>query len=528
MPLSNVRSAIKVAVSTFALTAITTTALAGDESNNTIGVTLRESGIAPGYTLFAPLSASFNTYLIDDLGRQINTWTNTSRVGNSVYLNNDGDLIRTINPQGGSVINAGGAGGRVERWNWNNELEWSWSYISDEYRLHHDIELLPNGNILMIAWEAISSSDAIAAGREPGTFGDTLWPDKIIEVEPSGATGGTIVWEWRAWDHLIQFRDPALPNYGRPADYPHRIDVNYRIADESDWIHSNGIDYNAELDQIVISSRSFSEIWVIDHDTTTEEAAGPAGDLLYRWGNPEAYGRGTEADQTLFAQHDAKWIRPGMPGYPGITIFNNGNGRPEGNYSSVDQIDPPILKNGTYLIKGNAPFGPTEASWTYVDPDPMSFYAGFISGAERLANGNTLICSGPKGEFFEIDSDGNKLWNYITPLDGDGPMSQGEAPPSGGGGGGPGGASANLVFRAERYAPDFPGFTGKNLLPGPTIELYPECVGDLNFDRMVDGADLALILVAWSTNDAAADLNGDGLVDGADLAQVLVGWGLCP
>ena len=496
--------------------------------SNTIGVTVNEAGIAPGYTLFAPLTATNNTYLIDSFGRVINSWTSSYRAANSVYLNEEGDLIRTLNPGGSSTINGGAAGGRVERRNWDNQVEWTWSHISNSYRLHHDIEVMPNGNILMIAWESKSSSQASAAGRQPGTFQGSLWPDKIIEVQPSGTTGGTIVWEWHAWDHLIQDYNPSLPNYGDPAEHPHRIDVNFRQSNNSDWMHCNGLDYNAELDQIVISSRSFNEIWVIDHDTTTEEAAGPAGDLLYRWGNPRAYGRGSSSDQKLFGQHDPRWIRAGMPGYPGITIFNNGNGRPGTDYTSIDQIDPPILKNGTYEIGSGDPFGPEELSWEYVAPNPSSFYSSFISGAERQANGNTLICSGANGQFFEVDEDGNELWRYITPFDNGGPMNQGENPPSGGGGG-PGGGAPNTVFRAERYAPDFAGFDGKNMFPGAPIEIYPACPADLNHDRMVDGADLALVLVAWnSTADTSADLNGDQLVDGADLALVLVAWGFCP
>ena len=506
----------------FAMAVMLTVAPSAFSQENTIGVVVSEPGKSPGYTLFAPIVATYETFLIDHSGRVINSWTNDNRVANSVYLNDKGDLIRTINPGSGSNISAGGAGGRVERWSWENELEWSWSHISNAYRLHHDIEVLPNGNILMIAWEAKSSAEVIAAGREPGTFqGGALWPDKIIEVEPFGTGGGNIVWEWHAWDHLIQLYDPDLPNYGRPSDNPGRIDVNYRLGNQSDWIHSNSIDYNAELDQIVISSRSFSEIWVIDHDTTTEEAAGPAGDLLYRWGNPRTYGRGTTADQVFFAQHDARWIRPGMPGYPGITVFNNGNGRPDGNYSSVDQILPPLMKDGSYQIENGEPFGPSEQSWTYDGQDSNNFYSSFISGAERMPNGNTLICSGAQGQFFEVDAHGNEVWRYITPLDGSGAMEQGQAPPSGGG-------VPNTVFRAERYAPEFAGFDGKDMFPGPPIEIYPACPADLNFDRKVDGSDLALVLVAWnSTGDTRADLNGDKLVDGADLALVLIAWGIC-
>ena len=113
----------------------------------------------------------------------------------------------------------------------------------------------------------------------------------------------------------------------------------------------------ADLDQIVLSVHGFSEIWVIDHSTTTSQAAshsggnsGKSGDLLYRWSNPQAYDSGNAADQKLFVQHDARWIETGLPGENHILIFNNGQGRPEGNYSSVDEIVPPVNSDGSYAL----------------------------------------------------------------------------------------------------------------------------------------------------------------------------------
>ena len=99
----------------------------------------------------------------------------------------------------------------------------------------------------------------------------------------------------------------------------------------ADWTHFNSVDYNPELDQIVVSPREFGELWVIDRSTTIEEAAGrtggnsgKGGSLLYRWGNPAAYKSGSRADQKLFYQHDPKWIPPGLPGAGNILVFNNG------------------------------------------------------------------------------------------------------------------------------------------------------------------------------------------------------------
>ena len=123
-------------------------------------------------------------------------------------------------------------------------------------------------------------------------------------------------------DHLIQDFDASKANYGEVAEHPELIDLNFRLSettnyrDPSDWIHSNGIDYNPELDQIVLSPSNFSEVWIIDHSTTRTEAAGSnggnsgkGGDLLYRWGNPRAY----RPERSLTSNFSRCIIRNGFP-----------------------------------------------------------------------------------------------------------------------------------------------------------------------------------------------------------------------
>ncbi len=406
-----------------------------------------------GYNLYAPIGSK-TTYLMDNDGNTVHSWAGDYRPGNSVYFLKDGTLLRTANT-GDTTFNTGGAGGRVERFDWDGALQWAFEYRSDQYRLHHDIEVLPNGNILMIAWEMKTEIEAIEAGRNPGLLGaGELWPDHIIEVAPTGASGGTIVWEWHVWDHLIQDYDASRENYGNVNDHPELINLNYVSTSSADWNHTNSIDYNEGLDQIVLSVHGFSEIWVIDHSTTTSQAAGHSGgnrgkggDLLYRWGNPRAYDAGNAGDQQLFVQHDAEWIENGLPGEGNILIFNNGQGRPAGNYSSVDEIVPPINSDGSYSRTSGSAYGPTGSTWSYTATPTTDFYARNISGAQRLPNGNTLICQGPDGLFFEVASSGEKVWEY----DYDG-----------------------AVFRVERYSPDYAGFVGTDLAPSQgSTSSYP-------------------------------------------------------
>src|SRR5207237_3318095 len=116
-------------------------------------------------------------------------------------------------------------------------------------------------------------------------------------------------------------------------------------APGGNWTHINAVAYHPEFDQIMVSVHGFSEFWILDHGTTTAEAAGhkggkygKGGDLLYRWGNPQAYRAGKAADQQLFGQHNAHWIPKGLGGAGHVLVFNNGLGRKDGSYSSVDEI----------------------------------------------------------------------------------------------------------------------------------------------------------------------------------------------
>jgi len=285
------------------------------------------------------------------------------------------------------------------------------------------MKTLPNGNVLLIAWETKTRTEAIAAGRNP-TYAPSqgVWTDHLIEVQPTGPTSGTIVWEWHAWDHLIQDYDSSKPNYDSVVDHPELIDVNYAAAGQIDWMHTNSIDYNKDFDQILISVHNFNEIWVIDHSTTTVEAAGhtggnsgKGGDLLYRWGNPAAYRRGNTNDKKLSFQHDATWIDEGCPGEGNILVFNNGVNRPGGlRYSSVDEITPPVNENGEYYLAQGSAYGPMTQTWIYTANPPTSFYAGHISGAWRLPSGNTLITDGETGKVFEVTPALTTVWQYNT------------------------------------------------------------------------------------------------------------------
>ena len=428
-----------------------------------VGVTVNDAKALKGYTLVAPMNST-KAHLIDMEGRVVKTWDTGVTAGASTYLLENGNLLRTGNLGAKNKINGAAVGGRVLEIDWNGEVVWDFTYATERSQPHHDICKMPNGNVLLIVWDKKTPEEAIAAGRRPDAAKGGVLADAIIEVKPTGKTSGEIVWEWKAWDHLVQDFDKTKANYGNVSQKAELIDVNFgsgmlanlmakkedleKLKDlgyvgggaqpqpqpkggpgggrfggfNPDWMHTNSIAYNAELDQIVLSIHEFHEIWIIDHSTTTKEAAGhtggksgKGGDLLYRWGNPKAYRAGTNADQRLFAQHNAHWIPKGLPGAGRLLVFNNGSGRPGGAYSSVDEIVLPEVKDGKYPRKSGLPFEPNKAAWSYSAEKKGDFFAMLISGAQRLPNGNTLICSGPDGTVFEVTPEKQTVWKFNNP-----------------------------------------------------------------------------------------------------------------
>ena len=452
----------------------------------TVGVFHNDSTAFNGYTLFFP-NVSKNTWLLDNCGNVVQRWESDFNPGLVAYLLENGDLLRTARI--GSTFNGGGSGGRIERYNWEGDLIWGYNHSSADFHQHHDIEYLPNGNILVIAWERYTTEEAIEMGRSPFTISNSgLWAEQIVELQPIGDSDAEIVWEWHLWDHLVQDFDANKPNFGVIAEHPELLNLNAG-GGSIDWVHFNSIDYNPVLDQIIVGSRHLNEVYIIDHSTTTAEAAShqggnanKGGDFLYRWGNPEIYDRGTPNDQLLYGQHDAYWIEEGQIDEGKIMIFNNGVGRPSGNYSTVDVWETPVDAAGNYFIDEGMPYGPNDFSWRFGENPNFLIYSSNISGAQRLPNGNTLICEGRSGELSEVDYEGNEVWRYVSPVVSQGFVTQGNP------------VSNNSVFRAYRYGVDYPAFEGRDLTPGEPLELAPTNQDCQIFPEPVSAASTPLVL----------------------------------
>ena len=455
-----------------------------------------------GYTLFTPGSGGgggggATTYLKDNNLNNIQTWSHSNGAASMPYLI-PGDepgwentlLIypyRVNNP----TMESGGVGGAFESLTWDGDFVWGYVLSNTNYQHHHDVEPLPNGNVLMIAWEKKTATEAYAAGRT--TINNPLnqmWSEAIFEIQSDGNGGGEVVWKWHLWDHLIQDADPGYENYGVVSDHPELFDINNGNAGSSggpggatgDWMHINAVSYNAEFDQIVISSRFQDEIFVIDHSTTTEEAAshsggnyGRGGDFLYRWGNPQNYDRGYNSDKTLDDQHSINWIPEGYPGGGNFILFNNG-------FNEAVEFVPPMDGDGFYTIEDDEPYGPEDIIW-----DSPYYSTAMQGGAFRLPNGNTLITDCDSADIEEITESGSVVWSYSQS-----------------------GTNANIA-RAQKYAIDY------------FDEVDDGIAGDINGDGILNILDIVSLvnLILTGNYEASGDINGDDLLNILDIVSLV-------
>src|SRR5690606_25749469 len=168
------------------------------KSQNTVGVITNTSDTFDGFTLF---TSHTETYLINNCGEVINQWTSNFPPGNAVYLLENGNILRT----GDTIstdITLGDQGGVIELFAWYGDLLWQYFYDTPQFRQHHDIYPMPNGNVLILAAKVMNNLEAILSGRNPDLLPQgVLYSEQIVEVEPIGFNQANIVWEWDIKNH---------------------------------------------------------------------------------------------------------------------------------------------------------------------------------------------------------------------------------------------------------------------------------------------------------------------------------------
>ncbi len=505
-------------ISAITLTGVATTTLAYEAFQGPTELIQYDPARAyEGYTLFTP-ALGRNTYLIDMSGQVINMWPlpeswRDPTIREHARLLEDGTLLRSGSSGNGSIPDT------YQIVDWDGEVIWEYENTREGYSSHHDFRMIWNPKLeertlMYIASRAITHEEAIALGVDPALREDyASRPDGLVEVDMDG----NVIWEWNISDHLVQDLNPDLYTYGVIGEHPERLDPNFGNGVRGDWIHTNSFDYNELLDHAVINNSRFSEFYVIDHGSTfipgdpersIELAAGEAGDFIYRWGNACVYDSGdcpsmtneglstSNGHQQVFFSHDIQWItdrkvRPlqgKIPGAGHFLIFNNGARQPGPTFSSVIELNPydGPMEKGVYVpqtvagyessrVGGGMAAAPQTVSkqvmWRFSSTQPNSFYSSYISGVQRLPNGNTLVCPGAHGHIFEVTESGDIVWEYINPV-GD---RTGEdhgiykimTDRVGGG--------FSSIFKCHRYSPNYSGLVGKDLKPlGKITEIFPE------------------------------------------------------
>ncbi len=442
-----------------------------------------------GYTLFGTRGTS---YLIDMEGHVIHTWP----LGTNPRFTEAGTLLDAV----------GGNPSSQNTWkelDWNGNTVWQYTETRSNYHGHHDFAKIFNPKLgdstfIYIANKDLTSAQCLAAGCDATNTYTNPQMDAIVEVDRQG----NIIWEWCFFDHVVQDLYPSLPTYGVIANTPGKIDLNIRgNSVKSDWMHCNSLDYNQTLDLIVINS-VHGEFYVIDHGNTfianqpansIALAAGSGGDFKYRFGDPAKYDKGdppsvldnwekaTAGHKQLGGSHDIQWIKSGLPGAGNFLIFNNaenlfeltpqsyiveinpylnaagvntGNfvNPPDAGYNVVNTPDNNLMKEKKNVSK--------QIVWKYSSKNNTSFYSTIGSSAQRLPNGNTLVCSMNDGHFFEVAPlDTSIVWEYINPMTREGikKVKVDNYP------------TYNGVFRAYRYTNTHPALNGQILTPGNTM-----------------------------------------------------------
>lgn len=411
------------------------------------GLLAHKEGAFQGYTLFAPLMNSKTVYLLDMEGEVVHTWNAPSTVFYAELLPG-GNILAAVRAPGVNALKGkepiffGGEHGRIVEMDWDGNMVWDVTLDTPRALLHHGFDRMSNGNTLVLAWERRSWDEARAKGRRdalipPGPVAgiEGIWPDVVLELDKAG----NVVWEWHAMDHAGLGKDELdinftlnLKAFGPKFHYP-------------DWTHFNSVRHNPATDQILLSSRAFGEIYIVDKKS---------GRIVWRWGNPGAYGEGRlpggygdDGEQALFGNHDANWLPNGN-----ITVFDNGVNRPSGGYSRVLELNP---KTGSVV-------------WEYAPPKwrPDLFYAPYQGACQKLPNNNWLITSTQNGQIFEVTPDKRVVWEYVNPVFSNGIRAVDATTPR----------SMNWVHRAFRYAADHPAFKGRDLRSGNPLSGQAEPV----------------------------------------------------
>jgi len=345
-----------------------------------------------GYTLFA-MASDNNVWLIDMKGQIVHHWL-TKYVGQHGKLLPNGNLLwMGRGPE--AMKEFGGNGTELVELDWDGNEVWRY----DDPFINHDFVRLDNGNTIINRYIQIPDSIATKIkGGVPGTEREgKIWSCSFQEITKEG----NVVWEWKHYEHLDPERDIICP-----------------LCPRSIWGYTNSIDVFPN-GNILCTFRFLNTVAIIDKKT---------GEIIWRWGPEHSLGH----------PHSCSVLNNGN-----ILLFDNGLHR-KGKEPGINEIET------SRVIEVNPKTN--EIEWEYRDPNAFNFYTPICGSAQRLPNGNTLICESAKGRFFEVTPYKEIVWEYLTPFIIKRPSYWGWT-------------LSTSVFQAHRYGPDYEGLKGKILDP---------------------------------------------------------------
>ena len=354
-----------------------------------------ELKVFKGYTLFAPQFGT-DVWLIDMEGNVCHHWKmkyppgvhgKLLASGNLMWLGRGPEAIETMNGSASELLEVDWEG---------NEI---WRY--DDPGLNHDFQCLKNGNILVLRF--IEIPEKLRNKVKGGVPGTELPKGKILGVQIREINRNKeTLWEWNYHDHFNSEKDVDCP-----------------ICTRSIWGYTNSIDAFPNGDPI-ISVRRMNKVIRISRKT---------GEIIWEWGPENLLGH----------QHDVSVLKNGN-----ITIFDNGVHRKSNGPDDPMEIS---CFNTSRVVEVNPKSN--EIVWEYIDPMHQMF-SQFCGSAQRLPNGNTLICESVRGTFYEVTNDKEVVWKYVSPFITQKPETWGWT-------------EAKTIFQAHRYSIDFEGFKGRDL-----------------------------------------------------------------
>ena len=347
-----------------------------------------------GYTLFAPMSTN-DAFLVDMEGNIVHHWTTPFPPAQHGRLLDNGNLLWPQKAKAPTIA-VGGTGSEIVELDWSGEVVWR----HEDPVINHDFRRLPNGNTIYNIYVEVPADVAktLVGGVAGSEAEGKIFSSALREIDKDGE----VVWEWNHWEHLD-------PTDGRHCP----------LCPRSIWGYTNGIDVLPSGD-VLITLRFENDLAIVDRKT---------GEIKWRWGNEHELGH----------PHCPTYLKNGN-----VLVFDNGTHRRSVNrgahelaHSRVVEVDPRT----------------NEVVWEFREPNGFKFYSSICGGAQRLANGNTLVCESTHGRFFEVTPGKEIVWEYVIPME----VPRGDYW---------GWTLSTCVFQAHRYAADHPGLAGKDLSPG--------------------------------------------------------------